>query len=135
MEVVGPVNDASGGWVVHSFFITEFVTPTNRVRIRFDASDLNSGSVVEAGLDAFEITTYSCIEPPQYICGDANNDEDGPNVADLVFMVDYLFKSGDAPPILEATDVDGIPGITVADLVFMVNYLFKSGDAPTCGNN
>jgi len=50
-------------------------------------------------------------------------------------MVDYLFKSGDAPPILEATDVDGIPGITVADLVFMVNYLFKSGDAPICGNN
>ncbi|MFH2050105.1 MAG: hypothetical protein ABIJ12_11720, partial [bacterium] len=135
VEVVGPVNDASGGWVVHSFFITKFITPTNRVRLRFDASDLNNGSVVEAGLDAFEITTYSCIEPPQYICGDANNDEDGPNVTDLVFMVDYIFKSGDAPPILEATDVDGIPGITVVDLVYMVDYLFKSGPAPTCGNN
>ncbi len=57
----------------------------------------------------------------------------GPFVADLVFLVDYLFKNGDAPSVLEAADVDGTPGITVPDLVFMVDYLFKSGPPPTCG--
>jgi len=132
VEVVGPVDDASGGWIEHSFFITEFISPTNTVKIRFDASDLGSGSVVEAGLDAFAITTYNCVEPIQYICGDADNNELGPNVADLTFLVDYIFKSGEAPTYLEACDVDGVAEITVADLVFLVDYIFKSGPAPEC---
>ncbi len=132
VEVVGPVDDASGGWIEHSFFITQFLSPTDRVRLRFEASDLGSGSIVEAGLDAFEITTYDCIEPIQYICGDANNNEMGPDVQDLTFMVNYVFKSGPPPPVPEAADVDGTPGIYVSDLTLMVNYIFKGGPPPIC---
>jgi arylsulfotransferase ASST len=67
-----------------------------------------------------------------FICGDADNNNEGPNVADLVYLVDYLFKGGTAPEILESSSVDGEPGILVSDLTYMVDFLFKGGDAPVC---
>ena len=67
-----------------------------------------------------------------YICGDADNDGEGPNVADLTYLVNYLFKSGTPPPILASSNVDGEPGILVSDLVLLVNYIFKGGPAPVC---
>ncbi|MFQ5453975.1 MAG: M28 family peptidase, partial [Candidatus Zixiibacteriota bacterium] len=60
VETVGPVNEASGGWYEHTFWITDFVTPTNQMKLRFDASDLNSGSVVEAAVDDVTVTFYEC---------------------------------------------------------------------------
>jgi len=56
------------------------------------------------------------------------------DVADLTFLVKYLFKSGPVPPCLEEGNADGIVGIggpiDVADLTYLVKYLFKSGPAP-----
>jgi len=56
------------------------------------------------------------------------------DVADLTYLVAYLFKNGPAPPCLEEGNVDGIVGvggpIDVADLTYLVAYLFKSGPAP-----
>ncbi len=52
------------------------------------------------------------------------------NVADLTFLVNYLFKGGSAPICSEEGDVNGDGGINVADLTYLVNYLFKGGAAP-----
>jgi len=56
------------------------------------------------------------------------------DVADLTYLVKYLFKSGPVPPCIEEGNVDGITGvggpIDVADLTYLVKYLFKSGPAP-----
>ena len=57
------------------------------------------------------------------------------DVADLVYLVNYLFKSGPGPGCPLEGDVDGITTagapISVQDLVYLVNYLFKSsGIAP-----
>ena len=60
VETVGPVNQANGGWYTHSFLLSDFVEPTANVKVRFDASDLNSGSVVEAAVDAFKVTRFAC---------------------------------------------------------------------------
>lgn len=67
-----------------------------------------------------------------YICGDADNDGEGPNVADLVYLVNYLFKGGNPPPILASSNVDQSPGIFVSDLVLLVDFLFKGGSSPVC---
>jgi len=56
------------------------------------------------------------------------------DVADLSYLVDYLFKGGPEPPCLDEGNVDGIEGpggpIDVADLSYLVDYLFKGGPAP-----
>ena len=53
------------------------------------------------------------------------------NVADLTYLVDFLFKGGPAPPCLDEGDVDGSGGlINVADLTYLVDYLFNGGPAP-----
>jgi C1A family cysteine protease len=60
VETVGPVEQASGGWYEHTFWVSDFITPSSQVRLRFDASDLSAGSVIEAAVDAFTVTTYEC---------------------------------------------------------------------------
>jgi agmatine deiminase len=67
-----------------------------------------------------------------YICGDLNDDSLGPNVVDVTYLVDYLFRSGTEPPVMEAADVDGDEGVNISDLTNLVNYLFRSGPAPVC---
>ncbi|MFQ5498536.1 MAG: M4 family metallopeptidase [Candidatus Zixiibacteriota bacterium] len=59
-ETVGPVQDASGGWVEHSFQVSDFVTPATQMKLRFEASDLGAGSVVEAAVDMVTVTRYLC---------------------------------------------------------------------------
>ncbi|HWR84339.1 MAG TPA: SBBP repeat-containing protein [Candidatus Deferrimicrobium sp.] len=74
-----------------------------------------------------------------YICGDidAISGPAGPvDVADLTYLVAYLFQGGAAPPVLAAANVDGIIGpagpVDVADLTYLVAYLFLAGAAPVC---
>ena len=67
------------------------------------------------------------------ICGDINGDGDGADIADLVYLVEYMFNSGPPPPLMETTDVNGSgDGPDIADLIYLVNYMFNSGPEPNC---
>ncbi|MEM7309015.1 MAG: M12 family metallo-peptidase [Planctomycetota bacterium] len=64
VETVGPGgSEASGGWFYHEFEVADFITPTANVQVRFIASDLGSGSIVEAAVDAFQVFTTTCADP------------------------------------------------------------------------
>ncbi|MEW5995449.1 MAG: hypothetical protein AB1744_13785 [Candidatus Zixiibacteriota bacterium] len=56
------------------------------------------------------------------------------DVADLTYLVAYLFQGGSAPPCIEEGNVDGVIGpggpIDVADLTYLVAYLFQGGASP-----
>jgi hypothetical protein len=61
--------------------------------------------------------------------GDANGDG-SIIVADVVFLIAYLFKGGPAPVHFGAGDANCDGQITIADVVYLINYLFKSGPQP-----
>lgn len=71
---------------------------------------------------------------PQYICGDINNDTIGPDLSDLIYLVNYLFTGGPPPPVLAASNVNGLDGDDpdLSDVIYLVSYLFGGGPAPNC---
>jgi hypothetical protein len=70
-----------------------------------------------------------------YLCGDANGDQ-AVTAADVVFLLNYLFRDDDPPDPYGAGDAncDGVVG--AADIVYLLNYLFRGGYDPcdTDGN-
>jgi len=50
----------SDGWVVRSFNLLDFVTPTAQVLIRFTADDTPNNSVTEAAIDAVRVFDVTC---------------------------------------------------------------------------
>ena len=66
-------------------------------------------------------------------CGDINNDLTGPDLSDLIYLVNYLFNGGPEPVSTLSANVNGLGEIDLSDLIYLVNYLFSGGPAPTCG--
>jgi hypothetical protein len=64
--------------------------------------------------------------------GDLNQDGRA-NISDIVFLINYLFKSGPAPAYLASGDVNTDCEISVSDVVYFINYLFKGGPNPWMG--
>ena len=52
------------------------------------------------------------------------------NVADAVYLVQYIFFGGPPPPCFEEGDVDASGSINVGDVVYLVDYIFFGGPAP-----
>ena len=67
----------------------------------------------------------------KYVCGDANGDA-VVDIADAVYLINYMFKGGPAPAPLDAGDANCDSVIDIADAVYLINYMFKGGPAP-CG--
>jgi hypothetical protein len=63
------------------------------------------------------------------LIGDAN--ADGViDIADVVYLINYLFISGSAPEPLEAGDANCDGEVDIADAVYLINYLFIDGLPP-----
>ena len=54
------------------------------------------------------------------------------DIADMVYLVDYMFNGGSGPECFEEGDVDAsdIEPIDIADMVYLVDYMFNGGSAP-----
>lgn len=53
------------------------------------------------------------------------------NVADLVYLVTYMFQDGPEPPSPEEADINGdFTGPDIADLVYLATYMFQNGPPP-----
>ena len=72
-QTVEDVNENAGAWVTRVYDIASLITPTSDMRIRFIASDLGDGSLVEAAIDLLVVGGVSCEDAPSCL-GDFNGD-------------------------------------------------------------
>jgi hypothetical protein len=100
------------------------------------AANLPGTDTVTASVDAGGVVVELSQRPviTYYRCGDIDgNLADLVDIADLVYLVDYMFNGGPEPPIPGAVDVDGSGGeLNIADLVYLVDFMFNDGPSPVC---
>ncbi|MFT4649413.1 MAG: hypothetical protein ACI9X4_002652, partial [Glaciecola sp.] len=61
VETLGPGHpEASGGWFNHAFMISDFITASAQVQLRFRVSDLGGTSLVEGAIDEFDVSEVGC---------------------------------------------------------------------------
>jgi photosystem II stability/assembly factor-like uncharacterized protein len=64
-----------------------------------------------------------------YVMGDADGDGQI-GLTDIVFLINYILKSGDPPVPLIAGDANCDGDVDLADVVYLINYVLKDGPAP-----
>ncbi len=98
------VSENAGAWVVKTFRIADVITPTDKMKLRFQARDLGSGSIVEAGVDDLQVVLYGCPRRPADFNGDGFVD-----LEDFTAFV-LAFEAGD-----DSADVDGTGFVDTED--------------------
>ena len=109
-----------------------FNTPVDAIAAIPDIVGDGSMEMVAGGRDGTLACYSGGLDALMYICGDIDGDGSDLNIADLVYLVDYMFNGGPEPPVIDAANVDGLNGIDIADLVYVVDYMFNDGPEPTC---
>jgi hypothetical protein len=78
----------------------------------------------------FEIINYGREYTVLWLNGDVNSNG-VINSADIIYEINFVFKSGPAPMFCEGLgDVDCSTDVSSSDIIFLVNYAFKGGPAP-----
>jgi len=97
-------------WETTSFNISDFIEPSDQMRVAFVTQDADPPSIVEAGIDNFQLEIIDCGS----IClGDVNLNG-AVEVSDLLTIID-AWGSND-----QAADVDGDGTVAVGDLLTVV---------------
>ncbi|MFQ5501234.1 MAG: FG-GAP repeat domain-containing protein [Phycisphaerae bacterium] len=130
--LVETVNGTSDGtntaWEGASFRVSDFVTPTANVKVRFRAEDAGPGSVVEAGVDLFSVNQFLCsaIPDPCAVPGDMNANSIGDG-ADVQAFIDCLIGGG---PSCGCADMNGSGSTEIGDVSLFVEALLLGGPCP-----
>ncbi|MGP1346736.1 MAG: FG-GAP-like repeat-containing protein [Phycisphaerales bacterium] len=76
---VASTNSTASAWEQHEFQVSDWVTPSSQVRVRFQTANPSTTGAVEAGIDDFTISSLFCeVEPscPADLSGDGEIDSD-----------------------------------------------------------
>jgi len=89
------------------------------------------------------VNNYPYIDPSHYAVmtidlnyvpvekGDINRDN-SIDILDIQSLIDYLYRSGEQPGIIESADIDNNGIINILDIIRLINYAYKDGPAPAC---
>ena len=64
--------------------------------------------------------------------GDASNDS-LVNGGDIVFLLNYLYRNGPEPCVMEAADPNADCQVNGTDVVYLLNFLYRGGLPPEPG--
>ena len=115
---VGPAGPGTAGsWLNYQLRVLDFVGATTQLRLRFTASDLADGSIVEAAVDDLAIVEVTCSDPTPCL-----GDVDGSGVVDLtdlaVLLANFGLPSGATPA---DGDLDGDADVDLTDLAILLS--------------
>jgi hypothetical protein len=92
------------------------------------------------GLEYAPVTTNGVVSyPPCCVDFRGNVDDDANDqidIADLVYLVDFMFAGGAPPTCWPEANIDGdvlgdaFQQVTISDLVYLADYMFTGGPAP-----
>jgi hypothetical protein len=114
-------------WTMASFPVT-----AGTHAFRWEYAKDGSGTT---GLDRVwvDLIHFPVVDPPPPLaCGDVNASGAQPDIADLTYLVYYMFQSGPPPVYYNLGNVNGVGTIDIADLTYLVAYMFKSGPPLLC---
>ncbi len=94
----------------------------------FDKNDAARPCGAGVDMGAYEMGNCTIPELNTFIRGDANADGNI-NIADAVFILAYLFASGQPPACMDSADANDDGSFNISDAVTVLNYLF-SNDRP-----
>ncbi len=80
-------------------------------------------------LPAVAIAIVVDDDPGVLMRGDCN-DSGSINVTDVIYLNNYLFAGGPAPPCWDQGDVDDNYSINITDSIYLSNWLFNGGPPP-----
>jgi hypothetical protein len=92
---------------------------------------IGSGGQLAVGLsqDSSFYAWQGYVHAAAYEHGDANANGEV-TIADVVYLINYIFRNGSEPVPMETGDVNGDNESNISDAVYLVNYLFKNGNPP-----
>ncbi len=111
------------------------------ISVTFDAGDMEDGEysgqiTVESNdpdAPVHQIPVTLTVSSSTVVCGDADGSGAGPDIADLVYLVAWMFSDGPPPPAPAAINVNGDENAgDIADLVYLVTYMFQEGPDLQC---
>ena len=104
------VTASPGSWTSKQIRIASFMAPTNAMRLRFQARDLDTGSLIEAGVDDLRIFGFNCTAPRP-----ADINHDGVvNGTDLTYILSQWGGAGSA-------DINGDGVVSGPDLTILLS--------------
>ncbi len=111
-------------WHLHDLDISAYADSAESVQVRFE---LKSDQGLHLG--GWSIDDFSIVGILKFLPGDANGNAEV-EVADVVYLINYILKSGPAPIPTDAGDVNCDGAVEVSDVVYLINYIFNSGPEP-----
>jgi len=112
-------------WLEYSYDLSS-IPPGTSIKLRFAFMSDSQYPYDGEGfyLDDVRVGPAAASSP-----GDVNCDGKV-DLADPIFVANYLLKGGPAPDPLESADVDCDTNINIGDVIYLANYLLKSGPPP-----
>ncbi len=117
--------------VASAWFTVEPSSEEQLININSAPYGPNEFIIVSPSPTAPYIPSIAVIPGVAFECGDATNDG-AVNILDMIYIINYKYKSGPEPEILESADVNSDTRIDILDIVYLINFKYKSGPEPFC---